>query len=285
MCRGHVGAVLALEASRLARNNRDWHHLIDLCAMTDTLVIDYEGIYDPGLANDRLLLGLKGSLSEYELDILRQRAQEALLQKIRRGEVLTQVSIGYVRTEDNGIEKIPDRQIQDAIVGVFSKFCELGSVRQVLLWYREQQIPLPTWLVERNNRQVVWRLPVYNRLLSILKNPVYAGAFVYGRRGNKTKIVDGRAYKTHGHFVPLDQWQVLITDHHESYISWEKYLRNQKIVEANAGMRGQMPTSGTGSAKSGSALLAGLLRCGRCGRKHQCVLQRGCLLLSERRYQ
>ena len=199
VCAGEAGAVLSLEASRLARNNRDWHHLIDLCAMTDTLVIDYEGVYDPAKPNDRLLLGLKGTMSEFELDILRQRAQEALKQKIHRGEVLTQVSIGYIRTEDNGIEMIPDLQIQDAIYGIFSKFKEFGSVRQVLLWYRQQKIPVPTWSQNSGNKQIVWRLPCYNRLLSILKNPVYAGAFAYGRRYTKSIIVNGRARKTSGH--------------------------------------------------------------------------------------
>lgn len=133
VCAGQVGAVLALEASRLARNNCDWHHLIDLCAMAGTLVIDHDGVYDPCLLNDRLLLGLKGTMSEFEISLLRQRAMEAHRQKVRRGLVLTQVPVGYVRTEDEGIEKTPDRQIQEAITGIFRKFRELGSVRQVML--------------------------------------------------------------------------------------------------------------------------------------------------------
>jgi DNA invertase Pin-like site-specific DNA recombinase len=137
VCSGKVGAVLAFEASRLARNNRDWHHLIDLCAMAGTLVIDHEGIYDPSLLNDRLLLGLKGTMSEFEISLLRQRAM-ARRQKVGRGLVLTQVSVGYVRTQDEGMEKTPDRQIQEAIAGIFRKFRELGSVRQVLLWYRDE---------------------------------------------------------------------------------------------------------------------------------------------------
>jgi DNA invertase Pin-like site-specific DNA recombinase len=137
VCSGKVGAVLAFEASRLARNNRDWHHLIDLCAMAGTLVIDHEGIYDPSLLNDRLLLGLKGTMSEFEISLLRQRAM-ARRQKLGRGLVLTQVSVGYVRTQDEGMEKTPDRQIQEAIAGIFRKFRELGSVRQVLLWYRDE---------------------------------------------------------------------------------------------------------------------------------------------------
>ena len=267
VCRGEVGAVFALEASRLARNNRDWHHLIDLCAMTETLVIDYEGVYDPRRPNDRLLLGLKGTMSEFELDLLRQRAQEALRQKIHRGEVLTQVPIGYVRTEDNGMEMIPDRQVQEAIRGIFSKFQELGSVRQVLLWYREQEIPLPTFSQESGNRDIVWQLPVYRRLFSILTHPAYAGAFAHGRHTTKTVIVEGRARKTAGHDVPRDQWEVLIPDHHAGYISWDTYLKNQEIIEANAGMRGDVGTSQPGAAKSGPALLSGLLRCRRCGRK------------------
>src|SRR4029077_12071755 len=133
VCDGRVGAVLALEASRLARNNRDWHHLIDLCLLTDTLVIDGDGVYDPRQLNDRLVLGLKGTMSEFELGLLRQRAQEALRQKIQRGEVLTEVPVGYVRTEANGIEMTPDRQVQEAIRGVFLQFRRLGSVRQMLL--------------------------------------------------------------------------------------------------------------------------------------------------------
>ena len=265
VCENKVGAVLALEASRLARNNRDWHHLIDLCAMTEAVVIDDDGIYDPRQLNDRLLLGLKGTMSEFELGLLRQRAQEALRQKIQRGEVLSQPAIGYVRTEDNNLELIADRQVQESIRGVFSRFTELGSVRQVLLWYRQEQIPLPTWRTpEGRSSEVVWKLPGYPRILATLKNPVYAGAFVHGRRRTKTVVVDGRARKTSGHHVPQDKWEVLILDHHSGYISWEQYLRNQEQILSNGGMRGKMSK---GAPKSGPALLAGLLRCGRCGRK------------------
>jgi DNA invertase Pin-like site-specific DNA recombinase len=267
VCTGEVGAVLALEASRLARNNRDWHHLIDLCAMADTLVIDHDGVYDPRLLNDRLLLGLKGTMSEFELGLLNQRAQEALRQMVRRGEVLWQVPIGYVRTEDNRMEMTPDRQVQNAIHGVFEKFCQMGSVRQVLLWYRQNKLPLPTLSADSGKRDVVWRLPIYNRILSILKNPVYAGTFVYGRRRTKTVIVDGRARKTDGHEVPRDQWEVVIPDHHPAYIDWETYLRNQRQIETNLATARMAGVPGSGAAKSGPALLAGLLRCGRCGRK------------------
>jgi DNA invertase Pin-like site-specific DNA recombinase len=175
VCEGTVGAVFALEASRLARNNRDWHHLIDLCAMTNTLVIDEDGIYDPRLVNDRLLLGLKGSMAEFELGLMRQRARQALLQMIGRGLVLCEVLVGYIRTENNGIEMIPDRQVQQALHSVFTKFREMGSARQVLLWYCEERIPLPHVKPGTAGQEIIWRLPVYNHVIHILKNPHYAG--------------------------------------------------------------------------------------------------------------
>jgi DNA invertase Pin-like site-specific DNA recombinase len=184
VCSGRVGAVLALEASRLARNNRDWHHLIDLCAMAGTLVIDHDGVYDPSLLNDRLLLGLKGTMSEFEISLLRQRAMEAHRQKVGRGRVMTQVPVGYVRTEDEGVEKTADRQVQEAIVGIFRKFHELGSVRQVLLWYRDEKLPLPVLSRESGNRKTVWMEPIYSSIFGILKNPVYAGVFVWGQEAH-----------------------------------------------------------------------------------------------------
>jgi DNA invertase Pin-like site-specific DNA recombinase len=268
VCSGKVGAVLALEASRLARNNRDWHHLIDLCAMAGTLVIDHDGIYDPCLLNDRLLLGLKGTMSEFEISLLRQRAMEARRQKVGRGLVLTQVPIGYVRTEDEGIEKTPDRQIQEAIAGIFGKFRELGSVRQVLLWYRDEKLPIPALSRESGHRKVVWIEAVYPRIFGILKNPTYAGVFVWGRNHTRTSIVDGRARKTRGHARPLEQWEVTIPKHHEGYITWEEFMRNQQQIRSNAGWNARMGSAG-GAVRNGPALLAGLLRCGRCGRALQ----------------
>lgn len=265
VCEGRVGAVLALEASRLARNNRDWHHLIDLCVMTDALVIDADGVYDPRVLNDRLLLGLKGTMSEFELGLLRQRAQEAFRQKIARGEVLFEVPIGYLRTERNGLELSPDRQVQEAIRGVFGQFERLGSIRQVLLWYRQEKIPLCTYSrSSTEGRQLAWKLPGYSRLWAILTNPTYAGAFAYGRTRTRSHMVDGRARKTAGHGVPQEQWAVLIRDHHEPYIKWEQFERNQQQLMNNAP---KYHGSAKGAAKRGPALLAGLLRCARCGRR------------------
>jgi DNA invertase Pin-like site-specific DNA recombinase len=268
VCSGRVGAVLALEASRLARNNRDWHHLIDLCAMAGTLVIDHDGVYDPSLLNDRLLLGLKGTMSEFEISLLRQRAMEAHKQKVQRGLVLTQVPVGYVRTEDEGMEKTPDRQIQEAIAGILRKFRELGSVRQVLLWYRDEKLLIPALSRESGNRKVVWIEPTYPRIFGILKNPTYAGAFVWGRKYTRTSIVEGRARKTRGHARPQEQWEVTIQDHHEGYITWEEFMRNQHQIRSNAGWNARMGDP-QGAARSGPALLAGLLRCCRCGRALQ----------------
>lgn len=146
VCQGLAGAVFALEASRLARNNRDWHHLVDLCALTETLLIDCDGIYDPRQLNDRLVLGLKGTMSEFELGLLRQRAREAFEQKVRRGFALWEVPVGFIRTEEGQIEKTPDRQVQQAVVSVFRKFQQLGSARQATIWFRKNK----SWCPKRN---------------------------------------------------------------------------------------------------------------------------------------
>ncbi len=260
---GEVGAVLALEASRLARNNRDWHHLIDLCVLTETIVVDAEGIYDPRVLNDRLLLGPKGTMSEFELGILRQRAQEAYRQKVFRGEILTKVPIGYLRNDSSsGIELTPDREVQEAIRGVFFHFERPGSLRQVLLWYHQEQIALPA--ARQGVESFQWQLPNYLYLLRILKNPTYAGAFAGGRTCSRSQVIEGRSRKSSGHRVAMEQWQVLLKDHHEAYISWVRYLENQKMLSAN---RTRSHPVSCGAARQGSALLAGLLRCARCGRK------------------
>jgi Recombinase/Recombinase zinc beta ribbon domain/Helix-turn-helix domain len=159
----------------------------------------------------------------------------------------------------------PDRQVQEAIRGVFIQFRRLGSVRQVLLWYRQEQIPVCSY--ERNahgKQEVLWRLPVYNRLLAMLKNPVYAGAFAYGRTTTRSRMIEGRARKTAGHTVPMERWAVLIRDHHAGYIPWEEYVQNQKQIAGNLHTH---HAQGAGAAKCGPAILAGLLRCARCGRK------------------
>jgi excisionase family DNA binding protein len=263
VCSGDVGAVFCLEASRLARNGRDWHHLIELCGLTGAVVIDPDGVYDPTFTNDRLLLGMKGSMAEFELSLLRQRSLEAIRQKACRGELRFPLPVGFRWTPSGKIEMDPDRRIQQAIHLTFRKMTELGSVRQVQLWFHRESVSLPVSLQDRDERRLVWKLPVYGRILAILINPLYAGAYAFGRRETRTRIIDGRARKTEGHCKPLSEWTVLIREHHPGYIPWEQYERNQAMIAANAHMKSRMePKAGRG----GRALLAGLLRCRRCGR-------------------
>ncbi|MBX7135138.1 MAG: recombinase family protein [Fimbriimonadaceae bacterium] len=263
VCQGDAGAVLALEASRLARNNRDWHHLVDLCGLTATLIIDEDGVYDPRLLNDRLLLGLKGSLAEFELGLLRQRARACFEQKVGRGHILWEPAVGFIRTEDHRIEKIADRQVQEALTGVFRKFRELGSARQTGLWYSQEGLRLPEVIPGTGGREIEWHLPGRHRILQILKNPCYAGAFAWGRTQTRTVVENGRAHRKGRRKCPQEKWKVLILDHHPGYIRWTEFLENQRIMETNR----NMPNGSTpGTAKTGPALLSGLLRCGRCGR-------------------
>jgi len=261
---GVVGAVLSLEASRLARNNRDWHHLVDLCGLAGALLIDPEGVYDPRSSNDRLLLGLKGTMSEFELTLFRQRSHEARHQKAIRGELRFLVPVGFQWGAGGALEKRPDLRIQQALDMVFAKFRELGSARQSLLWMREQQITLPKRRGRRLDSEVVWASPSYDTLLSILNNPIYAGAYCFGRTHARTSIVDERARVTRGHQKPRSEWTVLLQDHHPGYITWKEYEQNQKILAENANMKGRMVR---GAPRRGGALLAGLCRCCRCGRK------------------
>jgi DNA invertase Pin-like site-specific DNA recombinase len=263
VCAGAVGAVFCIEASRLARNGREWHHLIELCGMTGTVIVDPDGIYDPTLMNDRLLLGLKGTMSEFELNLLRQRSAEAIRQKARRGELQFGLPVGYVWTAEGSIEKEADQRVQQALTLAFSKMTELGSVRQVLLWFRREGIPLPRRSPDLPGGRTIWGPAVYSALLRLLANPLYGGAYAFGKTQTRTRVIEGRARKTVGHKKPRSEWTVLIPDHHPGYISWEQYERHQAMLAANVHMQSRMePKAGRG----GRALLSGLLRCRRCGR-------------------
>ena len=264
ICAGDAGAVLATEASRLARNGRDWHTLLEFCAFVNSLIIDEDGIYDPRLVNDRLLLGLKGTFSELELSIFRQRSREALRLKAARGDLQTTVAVGYRRGADGRVEVDPDLRIRDALSLVFRKFGEIGSVRQLVLWLRQERIDLPVVVYGPQGRTVQWRPPRYNTVHRLLTNPVYAGAYVFGRTISRVRLDGGRKVVTHGVMRRREDWEVLIRDHHDGYISWDQYERNQNIIASNANMKGAMVP---GSVRNGDGLLAGLLRCGHCGRK------------------
>ena len=264
ICSGQVGAVVSIEASRLARNGRDWHTLLEFCALVGSVIVDEDGVYDPRSVNDRLLLGMKGTMSEMELSLLRQRSVEALKLKAARGDLYTTVSIGYVRSEGDRIEIDADLRIREAITAVFKRFALAGSVRQVLLWFRQERIELPAAVYDEGRRSVVWRLPVYNTVLRILTNPVYAGAYAFGRTETRVRIEAGRKRVVRGHRRAQEHWQVLIQEHHEGYIDWLTYEHNQRVIADNTNMRGGMAR---GALRRGEALLAGLLRCAHCGRK------------------
>ncbi len=264
ICEGRVGAVISIEASRLARNGRDWHTLLEFCGLVGTLILDEDGVYDPRHPNDRLLLGMKGTMSEMELSVLRQRSLEALKQKARRGELFMTVAVGYVRIGNNRIEKDPDRRIAEAVALIFAKFIEMQSVRQVHLWFRHERVSLPAVAHGAEGRLIEWKLPVYNTILHILTNPIYAGAYAFGRTGSRVSIEAGRKKVVRGFKKARKDWEVLIPDHHEGYLSWSDYERNLSLIADNA--NGKNPMS-RGALRRGEALLAGLLRCGHCGRK------------------
>ena len=263
VCSGDVGAVYCIEASRLARNGRDWHHLIDLCALAGALVVDPDGAYDPRLVNDRLLLGLKGTMSEYELSLMRQRGLAARDAKARRGEHQFMLPPGFCWSEAGKIEIDPDEHVTGTIRLVFAKFRELGSARQVFLWLRAADIKMPVVLRNVDVYKLIWKAPAYHSVMQILHSPLYAGAYAFGRRAQRTRIVDGRARKTNGIRRPREEWNVLLRDNHPTYISWQDYEDNQRLLLENAHMKKNCARK---SARGGRALLTGLMRCGRCGR-------------------
>jgi DNA invertase Pin-like site-specific DNA recombinase len=265
ICEARVGAVLAIEASRLARNGRDWHTLIEFCGLVGTIIVDEDGIYDPRHPNDRLLLGMKGTMSELELSLFRQRSQEALKQKARRGALVLGVAAGYVKVGRDRIEKNPDQRVQDALQLVFSKFAEFQSARQVHIWLRDEGIELPVKSRGGEARGVIWRLPAYNIVHNILTNPIYAGAYAFGRTTSRVSVENGRKRVRRGVHRPMAEWDVLIKDHHEAYITWDEFERNQRVIANNATGKGSATVKG--AVRRGELLLPGLLRCGHCGRK------------------
>jgi DNA invertase Pin-like site-specific DNA recombinase len=256
---GRVGAVAAREVSRFARNSREWQQLVEVCRIVDTVLIDQETVYAPRAGNDRLLLGLKGSLNEYELDLLRQRSLEARRAMARRGELIVIAPVGYRKGEDHRLEKDPDRRVQEAIVLVFDQFERIGSVRQTLLWFHEHGLQLPA-VTPRG--ETYWRRPIYGTLYQVLTNPAYGGAYAYGKSERGTRYVGGEARKC-DRKKPRDQWFVLIPNTHEGYVDWERFERIQGAIHANH----SVASGHHGAARKGSAVLAGLLRCRRCAAK------------------
>ena len=262
LCEGQIGAVFSIEASRLARNGRDWHTLLEFCSVASALLIDAEAVYDPTLTNDRLLLGMKGTISEMEVASFRERAQAAILQKAQRGALVRRVPIGYVKGPDDRIEKDPDVRVRSTMDLIFRKFAELSSVRQVFFWLDQQYIQLPVAQGRGEVREIVWQPARCHAVLSALKNPLYAGAYAYGRSKTIVRLDAGQKRVRRQARCRRGDWAVLILDHHEGYIDWDIYESNQTMIAHNDNARG---SAVRGPIRQGEALLAGLLRCGHCG--------------------
>jgi len=257
VCLGKVGAVAAREVSRFARNSREWQQLVEVCRVVDTVLIDQDTVYAPRQSNDRLLLGLKGSLNEYELDLLRQRSVEARREKAKRGELLIVSPVGYRKGEQR-LEKDPDRRVQQAIQLVFHQLLELGSVRQTLLWFLEHGLELP---VTNAREEVCWKRPSYGMVRTLLTNPAYGGAYAYGKTEQLT-VYEGGVPRQSIRRKPREQWLSFIPGAHEGYVTWEQFERVQSTIAQNV-----VGFEYVGAAQRGPALLAGLLHCRRCGHK------------------
>jgi DNA invertase Pin-like site-specific DNA recombinase len=261
---GHIGVVFAIEVSRLARNNRDWYHLLDLCALVDTLIADADGIYHPGAFNDRLLLGLKGTMSEVELHLIRSRLTGGLWEAARRGELRTHLPVGFEHDRDGAVVMTADEAVRETIALVFTKFVELGSARQVVAYCRDNGVLLPHR--DLNEGKVVWRPASYAPVHRILTNPTYAGAYAYGRSKVERRLDEQGRVRVRQVWRPPSEWVVLIENHHPGYVSFETFQANREHLRGN--WRGPQER-GAGAVREGAALLQGLLRCGRCGRKMQ----------------
>jgi DNA invertase Pin-like site-specific DNA recombinase len=258
---GQVGIILCLEASRIARNNAEWYRLLELCGVTDTLLGDLDGLYHPGLFNDRLLLGLKGTMAEAELHVLRLRLNGAIRNKAKRGELRRGLPVGLLWGEGEGAVVFhPDQAVTGAIRTVFEKFVVLGSARQVWLWFHSEGLLFPH---ECPNGQILWVKPTYVAVRTVLSNPVYAGAYAYGKSRSERYVDETGRIRKRVRLVPRDQWAVLIRDHHPGFIDWATFEMNQARLASNTPPGFQQAA---GAVREGSALLQGLATCGRCGR-------------------
>ena len=261
---GEVGIILSYDVTRLSRNCSDWYPLLDLCGYKNCLIADRDGIYDPGSPNGRLLLGLKGQISEVELYTIRARLTAGLLNKAERGELALRLPTGLVRDELGVVHKEPNQEVQDRIELIFQTFLQTKAASQVVRKFNEQEL-----LVPRRNRfkDTVWRKPTIASILSILKNPAYAGAFVYGR--SRSIHPDGARHKIHIKRLPIDEWKIRINDVYPAYISWETYEQIRVQLMDNYAEYDRNKTRGI--PRPGAALLHGIVCCGECG--HQMVVQ------------
>jgi len=263
---GHAGIVFGYEVSRLARNNQDWYHLLDLAAVFGTLIADNDGIYDPKLYNDRLLLGLKGTMSEAELHLIRQRLEAGRLNQVKNGKYRQKLPTGYVRRPDGQVEKDPDDQIRHTIELVFSKFQELGTITKLIRYFRHNQILLPRrQAFGPQTHQVVWKTANEYALSDILDNPAYAGVFAYGRRQADLRLRKPGRPSTGLRRRPIEEWLQCRQDSYPAYISWEQYLANRERIEQNGLLFMEKREKAQGMARGGAGLLQGMVVCGHCG--------------------
>ncbi len=264
---GHAGAVLSLEASRLARSNSDWYRLLEICALTDTLVIDEEGVHDPSQYNDRLLLGFKGTMSEAELHWLRQRLLGGKLEKASQGKLRFRLPAGYVYAETGQVVFDPDEQVQEVVRLVFALFEELGTAWAVVKHFRSHKLLFPQrfWGGDRDG-ELVWAPLRHSRVTGIIHNPIYAGTYVYGRTKTRTKLLPGETPRIKGRTrrINPEDWPIVLHDAHSAYLTWEQFLRNQHQLDDNRTFR---PEDRRGAVREGAALLQGIVLCGQCGRR------------------
>jgi len=259
---GNAGIVLSLEVSRLARNCSDWHRLLEICAVTETLILDEEGIYNPAYFNDRLLLGLKGTMSEAELHVIRARLIGGMLNKAQRGELKLRLPVGFVYDPKERVVLDPDKQVQGAIRHLFATFRRVGTVFGTVRAFRRDGIKFPNRMHQGPLKgELVWTDLKITRATHILHNPRYAGAYVYGRRSQKGKDARGKPIVTQ---LPKEKWHAFLKDAHEGYISWAEYEENQKRLTANSI---NQHTTDRPVPREGQALLQGLVLCGVCGRR------------------
>ncbi len=267
VARGEVGIVIGLEVSRLARNSPDWSHLLYMCRWTGTLIADEHGVYDPADSADRMVLGVRGQVSELERDNSVHRMVEARWCKARRGELHYCPPAGYDLDDLGQLVMSCDEAVVEAIKTVFAKFDELGSARQVFVWWHAQGHKFPVRVRNGRSHPIVWREPMYAMVFRTLRHPIYSGAYVFGRRMTVRELDPDDPRRLRTRTIERKEWPVLIRDHHDAYVSFDRYLGIQQRIDGNAMMSQKSNNKESSPAREGAALLQGVARCGKCGRK------------------